>query len=70
MTDQEKPDFLEGLQAIADALGIKYRRAHYMHERGELPTFEIAGRICARPSTLKKWLADREAAALAAGRAE
>lgn len=59
-----KPDLLHGVQAIADHLGLNFRRAYHMIEKGGLPVFKIAGRVCARRSTINQWLADCEAKAM------
>jgi hypothetical protein len=58
-------DLLEGVAAIADALGMSKRRAGYLIENGALPTFKAykgSRIVCSRRSSLLKWLADREAA--------
>ena len=56
-------DLLYGVPAIAEFLNVRPRQAHHMIDTGGLPAFKIAGKICARRSTVLTWLAQREAAA-------
>ena len=56
-------DLLYGAPAIAAFLNVRARQAYHMIEKGGLPAFRIAGKVCARRSTLTTWLAEREAAA-------
>ena len=58
--DVGEAGLLHGIDAIADYLGVKYRQAHGMIERAGLPTFELAGRVCSRRSTVDEWLIERE----------
>ena len=59
----EQADFLRGMQAVANYLRVSRRTAYQMAERDGLPTFKLAGKLCARRSTLNAWLAEREAEA-------
>jgi hypothetical protein len=57
------PDLLEGADAIAEFLfGARTdrRRVYRLRDKGRLPLFRIGGRLCARRSTLREWLADQE----------
>lgn len=54
-------DILRGAEAIASFLGLDKRQAVYHHAaKGELPTFRIGSTICARKSTLVKWIEEQE----------
>lgn len=61
MSEGDKPDLIEGVAAIAEHLGMKRRRVQYLHESGQMPTFLVGKVVCARRSTLTKWLAGLEA---------
>lgn len=54
MTDDR--DLLYGVKAIAAHLGITERQAYHLIEIGELPTFKLGGKVCARTCTLDRWL--------------
>lgn len=56
-------DLLTGMQAIADFLKIGRRTAYHLSYFEGMPTFKLAGKVCARPTALNAWLAEREAAA-------
>lgn len=56
---------LEGARAIAQFIGIGQRRVYFLHERKELPTFMLGGRLCARPAALREHLAKLERGAAA-----
>ena len=60
------PDLLYGMPAIAVHLGLKTPQARHLSDKGSIPTFKVGKLTCARRSTLNAWLAEREAAALAA----
>lgn len=66
MTNCESSDLLTGYAAIGSFLGWKARTVRHLASRGEMPIFNVGGKCCARRSTLNAWLAEREAAALAA----
>ena len=72
MTEFVEGDLLEGAEAIAAALygadkaKAKRRRVFYMHEKKLLPTFSMGSVICARRSTLAKFLEQQEQAGGAA----
>lgn len=55
-------EILAGANAIAAALGLKRRQVYALIDNGHLPTFKLGGTVCARKSTLAKWL-DAKAAA-------
>ena len=55
-------DLLYGVPAIAEFLGVRVRQARHLCESGRLPTFKLGSqKICARRSTLWRWLAEQEA---------
>ncbi len=56
----EQSDFLYGMPAIASFLGLGVRQAYHLKEAGNIPTFKIGGKVCARRSTLTQWLESRE----------
>lgn len=58
-------DLLYGMPAIAEFLGMELDQARHLARQGEFPTFKIRKLRCARRSTLRRWLADLEAAAMA-----
>ena len=63
---EHDPDFLYGMPAVAAHLGLKVPQARHLSDKGTIPTFKVGKLTCARRSTLNAWLAEREAAALAA----
>ena len=59
-------DLLYGAPAIAEFLNMKQRQAYHLIDKCGLPAFKIAGKVCARKSTVTAWLAERESAAATA----
>ena len=58
-------DILEGAAQIAAFLfgDVKQRRrVYWLAQNRNMPTFRIGQSICARPSTLRRWIAEQEAA--------
>jgi len=58
-------DLLEGAAQIAAFLfgdGKQRRRVYWLVQKQSLPVFKIGQRICARPSTLRRWIREQEAA--------
>lgn len=55
------PDLLYGVPAIADCLKMRERQIYHLVQKGEIPTFKIGGKVCARKSSLMSWLAAKEA---------
>ena len=53
-------DLLYGVKAIADYLGIDEPAARYRCETGQIPTFKMGIIICAKRSTLARWLDEIE----------
>ena len=56
-------DILRGASAIAIFLhgdAAKRRSVYHEASRGRLPTFRFSGRLCARKSTLIKFIEDQE----------
>lgn len=62
MNDNE-PQVLYGVAAIATFLGIEEKACRHRVEAKQIPTFKIGRMICARPSSLRTWLAAKEAEA-------
>lgn len=57
-------ELLHGMMEIAEYLGVRRSTGYHMAEHEGMPTFKLAGKVCARRSSLEKWLAEREAAAM------
>lgn len=49
-------DIIFGAEAIASSLGMSRRRVYYLISRSLIPVFRIGHVICARRSTLTRWL--------------
>lgn len=59
-------DILRGAEAIQGFLGFEKRSQIYHYvATGEIPVFRIGNTICARKSTLLKWIEQQEQAAQA-----
>ena len=59
----EPGDLLYGVKAIAAFLGIEDHQARHQCETKRLPCFKLGQIICARRSTLWRWLDEQEARA-------
>jgi excisionase family DNA binding protein len=57
-------DLLSGAEAIASYIGVKPRRIYHLAETRRLPVFRIGSTLCARRSTLLRWIEDMERAAI------
>jgi excisionase family DNA binding protein len=57
-------DLLSGAEAIAAYVGVTPRRIYHLAETGRLPVFRIGSTLCARRSTLRRWIEDMERAAI------
>jgi hypothetical protein len=57
-------DLLTGAEAIAAFMRVKVRRVYHLAETQRLPVFRIGSTLCARQSTLVRWIEDMERAAL------
>jgi hypothetical protein len=57
-------DLLTGAEAIATFMGVKPRRIYHLAETQRLPVFRIGSTLCARRSTLRRWIEDMERAAV------
>lgn len=64
-TPEPAADLLHGAGAIAEHLNMTRKQVYHLHERGELPTFNMGRTVCARRSTLAKHFAAAERAATA-----
>lgn len=53
-------DLIVGAEHIAGFLGIKRRQVYNAAERGYLPLFRMGSLLCARRTTLSKWIVDQE----------
>lgn len=58
-------DILQGADAIAAWTGFKRRAIYHAVASGHIPTFRMGEIICARKSTLTRWVAEQEARAAA-----
>lgn len=61
MSTIESSDVLHGAGAIAVFLGMTEKQCRHRIEEGTIPVFRIGMTICARRSTLVRWIADQEA---------
>lgn len=60
MSDTTTIDLLRGLKAIGDHIGMTERQVQHLHENGDLPTFTLGRRVCARKSALARHFAALE----------
>jgi hypothetical protein len=58
-------DLLTGAEAIAGFMRVKPRRVYHLAETQRLPVFRLGSTLCARRSTLRRWIEDMERAAIA-----
>lgn len=56
-------EVLYGASAIASFVGVSRRQAYHLIETANLPTFKLGQIVCARPATVRKWIAERETVA-------
>ena len=61
--DDLAADMLRGADAIARFLGFPRRSIYHMAARNSLPHFKLGDTICARRSTLTRWIEQQESAA-------
>jgi hypothetical protein len=54
-------DLLIGGKAIAGWLGVEVRQVFYMKETGQLPFFNLGGKLAARKSKIKEHITQLEA---------
>lgn len=57
-------DIMLGASAIAAFMGMRPRQLYHAAEMGHLPTFRIGGILCARRSTLNRWITELEQEAI------
>jgi excisionase family DNA binding protein len=57
-------DLLSGADAIAAYIGVKPRRIYHLAETRRIPVFRIGTTLCARRSTLLRWVEEMERAAI------
>lgn len=60
----EELDLLTGAEAIAAFMRVKPRRVYHLAETQRLPVFRLGTTLCARRSTLLRWIEDMERAAM------
>jgi hypothetical protein len=60
MTEQLNKDLIYGADALAVELGLSKRQVYHAAAAQHIPTFKIGSAICARRSTLLKWIEDQE----------
>lgn len=63
MTDTTEPlhnDLLFGAEALALELGMTKRQIYHAAAAQHIPFFKIGSALCARRSTLVKWMAQQE----------
>lgn len=63
--DNLAADLLRGADAMATFLGFPRRTVYHAVSKGHLPHFRIGEIVCARRSTLTKWIAEQEGRAAA-----
>ena len=56
-----KDDMLYGAAAIGSYIGLPRRTIYHAVANDHIPHFKIGDSICARKSTLTKWIAEQEA---------
>lgn len=64
--DNLAADLLRGADAIAAFLGFPRRTVYHAVAKGHLPHFRIGETVCARKSTLARWIEQQEAVGAAA----
>ena len=64
----EVSDVLNGYAEIGKFMGCTERQAEWRCTNGGVPTFKIGRSVCARRSTLRRWMDEQEAAAKGAGK--
>lgn len=53
-------DMIYGAEEIGRFLGLPKRRVYHVVNMGHLPVFRLGSGICARKSTLIKWIRQQE----------
>lgn len=53
-------DLLHGADEIAEFVGLDRRAVYHLAQTSKLPVFRMGSVICARKSTLLKWIAEQE----------
>jgi hypothetical protein len=60
MTTTDELDLLTGAEAIAAFMRVKPRRVYHLVETQQLPVFRLGATLCARRSTLVRWIESME----------
>ena len=53
-------DILHGAEEIASFLGLQRRKIYHLIETNSFPHFRLGMTVCARRSTLLRWIEDSE----------
>jgi excisionase family DNA binding protein len=56
----EELELLTGADEIAAFIGVKARRIYHLAETKRLPVFRLGATLCARRSTLVRWIEEME----------
>jgi len=59
-TDTPNDKVFHGIDAIAEFIGAKKRRAQWLHESKQIPTFKIGKVICLRVGAWRERVAELE----------
>lgn len=60
MSEDQKSDLLYGVKAIADFLGLREKQCRNRIDREIIPSFRVGRSVCARKSSLQKWIDEME----------
>ncbi|AWJ87619.1 DNA-binding protein (plasmid) [Azospirillum sp. TSH58] len=63
ITDTISADLMPGADKIAGFLGMDRRTVYHLAQTGKIPVFRMGNTICARKSTILRWIADQESRA-------
>lgn len=62
MSELEQIDLLAGAAEIATFMCLSRRQVYHLVETSRLPVFRLGTQLCARRSTLLRWIEDMERA--------
>jgi excisionase family DNA binding protein len=60
MSESEPLDLLAGAVEIAAFMRLSRRQVYHLVETSRLPVFRLGTQLCARRSTLLRWIEDME----------
>ena len=66
ITDSIAGDLLQGADEVAGFTGIDRRAVYHLAQTRKLPVFRMGTVICARKSTLMRWIEEQEAKSMGA----